>query len=747
MLCWSFVRAATTGGKVAQGAHCADAPSMTVVDHSKDSPRLSVSTPGLEVPTPPSSRPKELPTTPRPVTPRLRVTTPGHDLGSPSPLGLTWPSAAPPINRLPRLPYSPTSPRASRLPRPSSGTQPRLASSSRPEEAQGVPLPPQVRADLEAEYAAKQLDARHKEHSLADPSDEARIQIQRQLLWDRQVLHLSHRRAVHDPLLVDPADRSEQAAKAAWTALQGGMATDAKHKLLAYDGLVSMCNYYETRLHEQHETMRRIEHKCWLNAQIEQNVLDLEATVESKDEEIEQLHKDLKSGKPVEMADEQQEAVSEAVSRTLDSLNAEATAALEEDLSREEREAMAAMPGWSLEAWLDSLDLHKIVSESILSHIHKIQSPARKMGNTSGLELRFIQQLGKAGTSEVVKAMLIQSSVVTALAEVMYNGMNDLSAELDREQTVGGEASKAKGERGPSEKERQRQQKEKLASLTTASAQAEQKRQQATKELKEKNSALTEAAKAKALEMEELLQRSEREAAELRQALQNARDAGEPQEQIVELETKTKEAEVDVEKTLMATAQAVEAERASIEEAEKEEAAAAARDEEEREEESREMREHMQAMVRENENARQLSYAPPSLFFAGLGTVVGRCEAKAGDDDSLMKVVSQEHTDAVDSDLEFEAPNYLIKTTSRKEWWAVADPEKGLQELGCASYPKEQRPGAPRRKLRSPEDFMQKRDAMNKKLLKVGEPPLQLGGFVALRLYTGELLVQPSPAS
>ena len=84
----------------------------------------------------------------------------------------------------------------------------------------------------------RQLEARHHEVSLADPAEEHRLHVQHQLLLDRQVLHLAHRRGVRDPLLVEK--RAEPASQAAWSCLQAGKASGTQHKLLAYDAMVSM---------------------------------------------------------------------------------------------------------------------------------------------------------------------------------------------------------------------------------------------------------------------------------------------------------------------------------------------------------------------------------------------------------------------------------------------------------------------------------------------------------------------------
>ena len=106
----------------------------------------------------------------------------------------------------------------------------------------------------------------------------------------------------------------------------------------------------------------------------------------------------------------------------------------------------------------------------------------------------------------------------------------------------------------------------------------------------------------------------------------------------------------------------------------------------------------------------------------------------------ILHVVAQ--ANAIDSNLIFEPPNYLINTTSKIEWWAVANPVEGLRVLGLDEYPKEQRQGSPTRKLYHPKDFMPIRNEVNGKLQEVGEPSLQLSGFLALRAYTGPLYLK-----
>lgn len=65
----------------------------------------------------------------------------------------------------------------------------------------------------------------------------------------------------------------------------------------------------------------------------------------------------------------------------------------------------------------------------------------------------------------------------------------------------------------------------------------------------------------------------------------------------------------------------------------------------------------------------------------------------------------------------------------------MADPEKGLTELGLPDWPKEARVAAGHaRHLHPPRHFKPAWDEMNRKLDSIGESKLQMHGFVCLRL-------------
>jgi len=252
----------------------------------------------------------------------------------------------------------------------------------------------------------------------------------------------------------------------------------------------------------------------------------------------------------------------------------------------------------------------------------------------------------------------------------------------------------------------------------------------AFKERQSRQSTAGAGAKAKEAQLAALLERSEAEAAKLRRALLTSQETGDASpEQLHRMELEARRAEEETRRLHNDRASALEEAKALVAAHKAEEEEASQRDERERQEESRELHDAMQAIVHQNLNARQLSYAPPSVFFSGLGTVIGRCGAAPGDDGHLIRLIHDEHTNAVDSQFLFESPNYLITTTSRIEYWAAKDPEAGLGLLGLGQYPKEMRPGVHSRNLRSPADFAPECEAMNAKLRAVGEPPHTAGRF------------------
>ena len=66
---------------------------------------------------------------------------------------------------------------------------------------------------------------------------------------------------------------------------------------------------------------------------------------------------------------------------------------------------------------------------------------------------------------------------------------------------------------------------------------------------------------------------------------------------------------------------------------------------------------------------RMLTFGSGELFFSSLREAVGN-PAMDG-----LAAMAREHTVRLDSDLKFNAPNYNITTTSKLEWYLVADPQ------------------------------------------------------------------------
>ena len=127
------------------------------------------------------------------------------------------------------------------------------------------------------------------------------------------------------------------------------------------------------------------------------------------------------------------------------------------------------------------------------------------------------------------------------------------------------------------------------------------------------------------------------------------------------------------------------------------------------------------------------------LFWQGLNRVVGKgCD---GIEESVFDVMKREHCESVDSDSNFEASNHQITTTSKIEWWFVADPANGLSELGLERWPPHrwdwERRADPKEKWA---EYIEK--SINAPLAAQGEKLVTDEEFIALRLYTGPLFVK-----
>ena len=139
---------------------------------------------------------------------------------------------------------------------------------------------------------------------------------------------------------------------------------------------------------------------------------------------------------------------------------------------------------------------------------------------------------------------------------------------------------------------------------------------------------------------------------------------------------------------------------------------------------------------------RKLTYGPPHLFHSTLRDSVGSPSIDG------LAAMCREHTVQADSDVEFLAPNYEIRTTSKLEWYIVADPDKAKEELGLDDWVA----GGGHtpvdlgfRHVNSPngEHFAPKIAEVNHKLSKIGDKEkLKLEHFCALRMYTGPIYIK-----
>ena len=147
-----------------------------------------------------------------------------------------------------------------------------------------------------------------------------------------------------------------------------------------------------------------------------------------------------------------------------------------------------------------------------------------------------------------------------------------------------------------------------------------------------------------------------------------------------------------------------------------------------------------------------MKFGELSTFFDGLEQMIGLPAAGF-----LKKVMRDEHCDRDDSDSHFETMNYHLKTTSHIEWWFVADPARGREELnkidcyGNGTWDGSKQPLGPwpseggtmrsymRRKPQPLEDFEALVRAVNMKLQEEGYKPLLEVEFIGARLYTGPM--------
>lgn len=528
----------------------------------------------------------------------------------------------------------------------------------------------------------------------------------------------------------------------------------------------------------------------------DQHIARLEAMLKGRDADLLQMDTEHAQGKPVKMAPAEAEKMGRALLATLQVdvgiKRAKTNTKLTMDAtveSTKEEEDFKAMPGWSLTTWLSGLQLQDLVSKSIQNHV------ANKAGRTldSAIEQRFMQQLGNVGSRNTVMAMLRETTLVEDLADVLWKGVTVLCEDAEEEKRLAAERLLERASRPPPAMvvddddddepltpEQMEQvdssRREELASELNSNFEKdlqikEERREQRKKKRLAERALLAKAAKEEAEKLLTQLGELETKADNTRRELTLAEEQDEPSLEVVQnlkdqLESveraasEVKEATVHHEEKVKKRVEVQVVEEATIAKAEDMERAkdlslkprgwrlirldmrsrrSMAAKKPNKSIMKSDGRAYNEALKLDG-NIMELSYAPSKVYFQGLATIVGRCQAEPGDDKTLLSLMYKEHADMVDSDARFEPPNFLIPTTSRIEYWAVADPINGLRELGLDDWPKEQR-GAENggRQLLPPSAFQTAWDEMNEKLRETGEPKLLEGGFVALRLYTGPM--------
>ena len=136
----------------------------------------------------------------------------------------------------------------------------------------------------------------------------------------------------------------------------------------------------------------------------------------------------------------------------------------------------------------------------------------------------------------------------------------------------------------------------------------------------------------------------------------------------------------------------------------------------------------------------ELQYGSLHSFYGGMQAIVGPPHPR------VREQMEREHVEMVDSDEPFTAGNYGVTTTSRTEFWFVADPDRGLRELGLVEYPSEDASkltgrARPRvsRPLSSFGDEVLERNGL---LTAERQAPLEELELLAARLYTGPTFVK-----
>ena len=301
------------------------------------------------------------------------------------------------------------------------------------------------------------------------------------------------------------------------------------------------------------------------------------------------------------------------------------------------------MPGWSLEKWMESISVKAIITESILNHIRGAGAVVN-----SQVELRFMQQLGKAGSRDTVIALLRSSTMINDLADALWKGIMELKHDFDSSSK--GPDPKVEAAK-KAQKEAEAKAMEEKESLENEVAMAEEKRQEAKKEREKLREEAREEAQQTIEELANIETKVSKELQSARETLESARAENAPPDVLLSLEGKLEAAEEAVEDASAAVLDAKETEGQREAEAAKEDKKIEMEDAAARQREEAKMKE-AKAKIKsammdiEGSGARQLSYAPPAVFFAGLGTIVGRCGAEPEEYIKLQMLMEHEHVRA-----------------------------------------------------------------------------------------------------
>ena len=554
--------------------------------------------------------------------------------------------------------------------------------------------------------------------------------------------------------------RSHQnSEKERWDEMQawcGFLATNLEGACCRIERLCEKERNNERQLSEQESTMRHLEYVASKKnvMGLEQRIEALEAELLDRQADIAGLKEDLKNGRQVEMPPDQNATVLnifEEAKGWVNELKEE-----EANKTPEEIEDLRAMPTWNLDSWIESMNLQKILTSSLLRQVRNQLGTEEEC--SPQLEQKFMQKLGEKGSREIIMALLRSSDMLDGIADTLWDGVVEMAKDAEEDARVAREREeKEEAERIKQEMLEAARQSGSIVLEPDTSDESEDEEGSGFGAVLSKATRFDDDQRKKDLEEERksfliILTNKEREMADARQMIQQVKEQGgeDMLNEMLRLQAKVDEMQAEADELRLKMEKVEEAAR------ELEEAEEAQKSVEKRKlfrqrtwgkmepKKKKKKEKHVpdaklyHDAIKIGENARQLNFGTPSVFFRGLAKVVGRAGADAGDDELLMKLMQGEHCDAVDSTTLFEPPNYLVPTTSMIEWYAVADPKNGLRILGIPYWPQEQR-GEGRRKLHPPSHFREKWDAFNQRLEDVGEPPLLMHGFIGLRLYTGPM--------